>query len=132
MRDQQNIPDEANLLDTFAAILRSAFLLGVFVLFAISAYYSLHVFLRLGALLADPASATESVDAIAKMIDADKLTFSVIGDGNRHQIEPGKIASFGLLFLLYLLWAVLPIQFVSVCGRILLRGVSKRGKASGN
>jgi len=114
-----------DLLAGIAMVLRGACFLGVFILFCVGAYYTIIVFGRLGSLVADPRSAGESVDAIAEIIGADKLTF-VAGPGD--PVEPGRLVAFICLLLCYALWAYIPIQLIATCGKVLLYGLRRKNK----
>ena len=125
-RDVQSESD--SLLAALADFLRGVCLCCVFLLFAIGAYYTLSVFQEFGKVAQNPASISESVDVIAKMIDAEKLGFQIAGQPQGQSVQPGKALAFILLFLWYLIWALIPIQIVAVCSRVLLRGFPGRDK----
>ncbi len=111
-----------DLLPSLLAVVRVGCLLGISLLLAIGVYYSLVVFGQLTTLVRQPDSADESLNQVAEMIQADRLSFSP-QPGER--IEPGRLVAFFCLFMLYGLWAWLPVQIVYVCGRVLLAGFSQ-------
>ena len=112
-------PEQRSLLATLADLLRAVCLCSVFVLFAFGTWHTLSVFQAFGKITQDPTILSESVDAISEMIDAETLTIRIAGE---LPLQPGKVLAFLLLFGWYLVWALLPIQIVAVCSRILLRG----------
>ncbi|HUG70954.1 MAG TPA: hypothetical protein VMM76_24610 [Pirellulaceae bacterium] len=116
------LPQPADLLQGLATVLRVGCLLGISLLFAIGVYYSLVVFGQLTTLVRQPNSAEDSLNQVAEMIQADKLSFSPQPDD---RIEPGRLVAFFCLLLVYALWAWLPLQIVYVCGRVLLTGFSQ-------
>lgn len=119
-RDVQSESD--SLLAATAAFLRGVCLCCVFVLFAVGAYHTLSIFQAFGRIAQDPAIISDSVDVIAEMIDAEKLNFPVAGQPQGQSLQPGKALAFLLLSAWYLVWALIPIQIVALCSRILLRG----------
>ena len=112
-------PEHRSLLATLADLLRALCLCSVFVLFALGTWHTLSVFQAFGKIVQNPTILSESVDAISQMIDAETLTIRIAGE---LPLQPGKVLAFLLLFGWYLVWALLPIQIVAVCSRILLRG----------
>ena len=112
-------PEQRSLLATLADLLRGVCLCSVFVLFAFGTWHTLSVFQAFGKIAQDPTILSESVDAISEMIDAETLTIRISGE---LPLQPGKVLAFLLLFGWYLVWALLPIQIVAICSRILLRG----------
>ena len=112
-------PEHLSLLATLADLLRALCLCSVFVLFALGTWHTLSVFQAFGKIVQNPTILSESVDAISQMIDAETLTIRIAGE---LPLQPGKVLAFLLLFGWYLVWALLPIQIVAVCSRILLRG----------
>ena len=112
-------PEHRSLLATLADLLRAVCLCSVFVLFAFGTWHTLSVFQAFGKIAQDPTLLSESVDAISEMIDAETLTIRIAGE---LPLQPGKMLAFLLLFGWYLVWALLPIQIVAICSRILLRG----------
>ena len=112
-------PEHRSLLATLADLLRALCLCSVFVLFAFGTWHTLSVFQAFGKIVQDPTIISESVDAISEIIDAETLTIRIAGE---LPLQPGKVLAFLLLFGWYLVWALLPIQLVAVCSRILLRG----------
>ena len=112
-------PEQRSLLATLADLLRAVCLCSVFVLFAFGTWHTLSVFQAFGKIVQDPTILSESVDAISEMIDAETLTIRIAGE---LPLQPGKVLAFLLLFGWYLVWALLPIQIVAICSRILLRG----------
>ncbi|MEE3372075.1 MAG: hypothetical protein VX346_22265 [Planctomycetota bacterium] len=115
-------PEPDNLLATLADFLRGVCLCAVFVLLAFGTYHTLSVFQAVGKIVQDPTILSESVDTISELIDAEKLSFRVAGQPPDQSLQPGKLLAFLLLSAWYLVWALLPIQIVAVCSRILLRG----------
>ena len=112
-------PEQRSLLATLADLLRAVCLCSVFVLFAFGTWHTLSVFQAFGKIVQDPTILSESVDAISEMINAETLTIRIAGE---LPLQPGKVLAFLLLFGWYLVWALLPIQIVAICSRILLRG----------
>ena len=112
-------PEHRSLLATLADLLRAVCLCSVFVLFAFGTWHTLSVFQAFGKIVQVPTILSESVDAISEMIDAETLTIRIAGE---LPLQPGKVLAFLLLFGWYLVWALLPIQIVAICSRILLRG----------
>ena len=112
-------PEHRSLLATLADLLRALCLCSVFVLFALGTWHTLSVFQAFGKIVQNPTILSESVDAISQMIDAETLTIRIAGE---LPLQPGKVLAFLLLFGWYLVWALLPIQIVAICSRILLRG----------
>ena len=112
-------PEHRSLLATLADLLRALCLCSVFVLFALGTWHTLSVFQAFGKIVQNPTILSESVDAISEMIDAETLTIRISGE---LPLQPGKVLAFLLLFGWYLVWALLPIQIVAICSRILLRG----------
>ena len=112
-------PEHRSLLATLADLLRALCLCSVFVLFALGTWHTLSVFQAFGKIVQNPTILSESVDAISQMIDAETLTIRMAGE---LPLQPGKVLAFLLLFGWYLVWALLPIQIVAICSRILLRG----------
>ena len=115
-------PEHRSLLATLADLLRAVCLCSVFVLFAFGTWHTLSVFQAFGKIVQDPTILSESVDAISEMIDAETLTFRIAGQPPGQSLQPGKVLAFLLLFGWYLVWALIPIQIVAICSRILLRG----------
>ena len=111
--------EHRSLLASLADLLRALCLCSVFVLFALGTWHTLSVFQAFGKIVQNPTILSESVDAISQMIDAETLTIRIAGE---LPLQPGKVLAFLLLFGWYLVWALLPIQIVAICSRILLRG----------
>lgn len=112
-----------DLLNIFAALLRGLCLLGAFLLFCVGAYFGLVVFSHLRLTIMDPESAKTSVDTIAELIDAPKLSIS---PPNGETIQFGRLVSFVLLLACYVIWLCVPMGIMSTAGRILLRGFDRR------
>ena len=119
--DSMNQRDSGSVI---AQITRTLVLCAAFVVLAISIYYAIHVFGRVGQLITNPENARESVDAIGEIIDAPKLTFSVAGS---EPVAPGKLAAFLLLLFCYWMWFWIPITMFHAAARIILRSLPERG-----
>lgn len=106
--------------ENLVAIVRGMCLFVGCLLLAVGCWFGLKVFFEVGTVIADPASASESVAAIAKMIDADKLV--ILQKDNR--IEFGKTVAFGAFFVWHILWMWIPVSLLYAAGRIIICGLS--------
>ena len=115
-------PDD--LVGALAALLRGLCLVAFFVVLVIGMYYAIQVFTQVGRVITDPGIARDSVDAIAEMIDAEKLTWNLGQD----PIEPGRLIAYLLLFVWYLIWFWIPMALIHAAGKIILGSLPDRDK----
>ncbi len=108
---------------TLETMLRAACIIVSFGVFLMAAYYAIHVFGQVGKLVADPAVASKSVDAIATMIDADKLKLPA-RDGKT--VDAGRSVAYGLMLITYVLWMWVPLVLLKVTGHIILKSLPAR------
>jgi hypothetical protein len=126
--DSRPSPEEmgfhmTDLVDTLAAILRGATVVGVFVLLVVGIYLAIDVFHAVGKLILDPAEAESAVAAIGELIDGENL---VIAWDEENPTPLGNLIAFILLLVCYLIWLYVPATIISVSGRVLLSSVRQR------
>jgi len=108
---------------TLETLLRVACIIVSFGVFLMAAYYAIHVFVQVGKLVDDPAVASKSVDAIATMIDSDKLKLPA-RDGKT--VDAGRSVAYGLMLFTYILWMWVPLVLLKVTGHIILKSLPAR------
>lgn len=121
-----NMPPERSSEDTLRTLetmLRGACIVVAFGVFLLAAYYAIHVFVQIGKLVDDPAVARKSVDTIATMIDADKIS---VPAQNGKEVAAGRSVAYGLMLLTYILWMWVPLILLKVSGHIILKSLPTR------
>lgn len=116
------VDESMGIVDAIAMVTRGLCLVGVFVLLVVSACLAVSVFYVIGSLIRDPSTAQNSVNAIAELISADKLTVAFAGDD---RLEFGNLVAFLLYLFCYLLWLYVPATLITVSSRILLGALAK-------
>lgn len=126
--DSRPAPEEmgfqmTDVVDTLAAILRGATVVGVFVLLVVGIYLAIDVFHAVGKLIQDPAGTKSAVAAIGELIQGEEL---IIAWDKENPTPMGDLIAFILLLVCYLIWLYVPATIISVSGRILLNSVRQR------
>ncbi len=105
------------IVDAIAMVTRGLCLIGVFVLLVVSACLGISVFYMIGGFIRDPSIAQDSINSIAELISAEKLTFAYADD---QLLEFGNLVAFILYLFCFLLWLYVPAALITVSSRILL------------
>lgn len=119
-------PPSESTLETFANIVRYLSLLGIFSLLVLGVCQANTVFQQVGRLITDPKHAEASVDQIAKMIDTESLKISLPDN----VISFGRLLSFLLLLVCYLVWLWVPLAIIATCARLLMVGLTPRVRSN--
>ncbi|MDA0660253.1 MAG: hypothetical protein O3C60_15645 [Planctomycetota bacterium] len=110
--------------EAIANVMRYLCLIGIFMLLVVGVYQASIVFQQVGRLITDTKHVEASVDQIAKMIDTESL--KIVQQDN--VISFGRLISFLLLLVCYLVWLWVPLAIIATCARLLLVGLMPRGR----